>query len=881
MLEGFTLGQAISDRSGVVCFSAMRGDSDKRYIVKKITLPASQVQVEALLGAGIYQDAQAVDTYYRELACAVREEVRILDQLAGQRGFVPYQGCQIEPLEDGIGYEVQLLSRYRTSLERHIRHTRMTHLGAVNLGIDLCAALALSREAGWLYVDLKPENIFLFGDQEYRIGDLGFVSMDSLAYASLPDRYRSLYTAPEVCDAFARLNPTMDTYALGLVLYQIYNNGWLPFLDADERKRWQEKLAAGEPMTPPAGADPEMAEIICKACAPDPADRWQTPAQMGHALISYMQRIGADDIPIEPIEKPQAEEPEPEAEPIEEAVIEVEEEQENTEAPLLTEEPAEEASPEPAEEPVPEPETPEEEKPAPAVPAPRVRKPWFRSFFKKLLRRLFSLALVAALVFGAWYYYQNYYLQPIDEMVCKGSGNQVSVFVTTALDESKLTVICKDTYGNAVKGTLADGAVTFSDLLPGSQYIITLEAEGFCQLTGTTSVTYSTPAETKIMHMAAITAHESGSAIISFGVEGQDPGQWILTMETEGEEPKTVEFSGHSVTVTGLTVGAEYTFTLMGVGDVLQVGENVLTHVACDLIQARNLAFSAYEDGALTMVWDAPESASVGRWFVRCTSADGYDQSLETTDPTATFTGLTAGTRYTVEVIAENMTLGVRTDIVADANNISGFAGNLEGSTITLTWDYGGAVPEGGWNILWSADGGDEQLLTATENTATLSPAAPGTTYTFTIQPPRGTSLQSATCTVTVPRAGAFQSGGLKLENVAVAVYAIPAEEPWDHLTLAEAEKTNSFAPGGSLVLLYTASVPVEADDTEHETLFVIRNSQGSLVSATSRTRTWAESWTDGFCTEIVNNLPTVRGSYTLSVYVDGGALAIMPFFIQ
>ena len=105
-LDGFSLGQSISDHSGVECFPAMRDDSEKRYIVKKISLPASQVQVEALLLTGVYQDAQAVDTYYRELACAVREEVRILDQLAGQRGFVPYQGCQIEPLEDGIGYEM-------------------------------------------------------------------------------------------------------------------------------------------------------------------------------------------------------------------------------------------------------------------------------------------------------------------------------------------------------------------------------------------------------------------------------------------------------------------------------------------------------------------------------------------------------------------------------------------------------------------------------------------------------------------------------------------------------------------------------------------------------------------------------------------------------
>ena len=229
MLDGFSLGQAISDHSGVECYPAMRDDSEKRYIVKKISLPASQIQVEALLLTGVYRDAQAVGAYYKELAQGVCEEVRILEKLAGQRGFVPYQSCQMETMEDGIGYEVFLLSRYRKTLERFTQRNPMTHLSAVNLGIDLCAALAVSREAGWLYVDLKPENIYLFGDQEYRIGDLGFVAMDSLAYASLPDRYRSIYTAPEVADAYSSLNATMDTYALGLVLYQVYNNGQLPF----------------------------------------------------------------------------------------------------------------------------------------------------------------------------------------------------------------------------------------------------------------------------------------------------------------------------------------------------------------------------------------------------------------------------------------------------------------------------------------------------------------------------------------------------------------------------------------------------------------------------------------------------------------------------
>ena len=174
----------------------------------------------------------------------------------------------------------------------------------------------------------------------YSFGDVGFVAMDSLKYASLPDRYRSIYTAPEVADAYASLNATMDTYALGLVLYQIYNLGKLPFSGEEERKSWLERLAAGEAIEPPVGADEEMGAIITKACAYDPADRWQTPAELGHVLISYMQRNGVEDIPIGAPEEPEEQEEEAIAE--EEPAVETAEEAPAEEIPA-TESPAEAA----------------------------------------------------------------------------------------------------------------------------------------------------------------------------------------------------------------------------------------------------------------------------------------------------------------------------------------------------------------------------------------------------------------------------------------------------------------------------------------------------------------------------------------------------------
>ena len=177
LLDGFVVGNPMSTRNGVRCCPAMKENSTEKYIVKIISVPASQVQLDALLLTGAYKDpAEAMD-YFKEVADGIVREAEFLNTVAKLEGFLPYEGWQILPMEDGkLGYEVYLLSTYKRSLQRYMRKHPITHLEAVNLGLDLCTALAISRRAGHLYVDLKPSNVFLSKGKEFRIGDLGFIS---------------------------------------------------------------------------------------------------------------------------------------------------------------------------------------------------------------------------------------------------------------------------------------------------------------------------------------------------------------------------------------------------------------------------------------------------------------------------------------------------------------------------------------------------------------------------------------------------------------------------------------------------------------------------------------------------------------------------------
>ena len=68
LLDHFDIGNPISDHDGVRCCPAMKKGSNERYIVKIISIPASQTQLDALLLTGAYPDTDSALQYFGELA---------------------------------------------------------------------------------------------------------------------------------------------------------------------------------------------------------------------------------------------------------------------------------------------------------------------------------------------------------------------------------------------------------------------------------------------------------------------------------------------------------------------------------------------------------------------------------------------------------------------------------------------------------------------------------------------------------------------------------------------------------------------------------------------------------------------------------------------
>lgn len=937
MLDNFVMGEPMSNHHGVRCCPAMPNDSDERYIVKIISIPASQVQADALLLTGAFHNEESALAYFKELADDVVKETEILKKLSALEGFLPYDKYQIEPMEGEIGYDIYLISPYKQSLERHFRKKPMTHLGAVNLGLDLCAAMAACRRSGYLYVDLKPGNVFLTGNSEYKVSDLGFVKLDSLKYASLPDRYRSAYTPPEIKDAFSPISETADIYAIGLILYQAYNGGQLPFAGQ----------STGEAIPSPLFADYEMAEIIMRACDPDPENRWQDPLAMGQALVAYMQRNSVNDTPIVPppvtnnepdepvIENPVqpapsknsdgldldqllegvsldgpstddgselsfmsemiSDETAPDAEHAEgieyhELSGDISDMLSQADDLIAHETPDPVVAPEPIDVPIPEPivlnenvseeapnedyidddEEDEAEDSAVAVKQeaqPKKRKPVIRIFGIILVCLLFVGA-----AFGGYYYYSNYYIQTIDDMHIQGSEDHLTVILDTDIDESLLTVYCTDTYGNGDNAPVINGTATFSDLSANMIYTVRVEIEGMHQLKGKTSGTYTTPDQTNILNFNAVAGSEDGSVVLSFTVDGKEPNGWIVEYSTEGEDTRSMSFTGHTVPITGLTLDKTYTFKLVSPTMLYIIGNNTVEFTASSLVYARELIITACNADGLTATWSAPEATNVTNWNVVCYNDSGFRQEITTDQNSVTFTGIDPSSAYNVEVTAEGMTVSTRAYVTANSATISNVQANTETlGQVEITWESGDVLPTGGWLLLYSTQGSTHQeVLRAEENKVLLKPALFGETYSFTIQAADGSTVFNGSFSCTTPEAEDFVGFGVKKKNLSFHMCKTPEESNWNEDDLEKSDYTTTFKIGEQASFLVKLNTKYNSVKENVVTTYVIRDEQGVFYSINSTEKTWRDMWYQRRCELDIPALPTAAGNYTMEIYFNG-----------
>lgn len=272
-------------------------EEDKRYYaaVRYIAIPDGPDKRKESDAQGTDDDA-CLDDRYRQQLDSLLAEIEINSHFTGNRNIAAYKEYWVFPRKNGMGFDVFIRMELLHRLSEYQKSHPMTNLEAAKLGEDICSALETLQRENVVHGDVRPDNIFVDDEGNYKLGNL--------SATGVPPGKRSLsFKAPEV--VMGELgDPGVDLYALGLTLYRLVNHGRGPFLPpiSEQATKSVKALAhkrrlRGEPLPPPAQADDVLAGIILKACAFVPGDRWENAGQMRKALTDYRQHLNQTMMP--------------------------------------------------------------------------------------------------------------------------------------------------------------------------------------------------------------------------------------------------------------------------------------------------------------------------------------------------------------------------------------------------------------------------------------------------------------------------------------------------------------------------------------------------------------------------------------------------------
>lgn len=276
-------------------YKMVKVDLDREYFsaVKHLSLPKDSSEEKNLFSEGMVTDHDTLKKYYDDVLENLRSEIDFSYKLKGHTNIVSYEDHFICPKSSGVGYDIFIKMELLTSLEDLIRQGGLNVWDAVKLGEDICRALTVVRREKIIHRDIKPGNIFINNNGDYKLGDFGVSRLMDRKMGSMTRVGTPNFMAPEVANE-GRGDYRVDICSLGLVLYRLLNKNRAPFLPLPpERVGYNANMLAnkrrlqGEPLPPPADADEALSAIILKSCAYRPEERWNSAEEMGKALAQY------------------------------------------------------------------------------------------------------------------------------------------------------------------------------------------------------------------------------------------------------------------------------------------------------------------------------------------------------------------------------------------------------------------------------------------------------------------------------------------------------------------------------------------------------------------------------------------------------------------
>ena len=301
VLDGWNVTRLLGEGGYGKVFEIERSEFGQTYraALKVITVPQSSAEVRSVISEGM--SVSQAEAYFHGIVEELMHEFSIMFKLKGTANVVSCEDLRVLEHPDGIGWDILIRMELLHPLLPYVYQHPMARRDIIRLGIDICKALELCQRYNIIHRDIKPENIFISDNGDYKLGDFGIARTIERTTSGLSKKGTYSYMAPEVYIG-KKYGFSVDTYSLGLVLYRMLNKNRGPFLPQppeaityDNREQALARRMSGEPLPRPFYGEGRLGEIVLKACAFDPKDRYSSPQQLRQELeaILYTQTDAA------------------------------------------------------------------------------------------------------------------------------------------------------------------------------------------------------------------------------------------------------------------------------------------------------------------------------------------------------------------------------------------------------------------------------------------------------------------------------------------------------------------------------------------------------------------------------------------------------------
>lgn len=275
-------------------YKIYREDFGKRYYsaLKVIKIPQTQAELRSIRYE--FPDDKSLGDYYDNFVKDFAKEIEVMAELKGNSNIVSFEDHAFLKNEDGIGWTILIRMELLTPFMEYQAIHPLTKQDILKLGVDMCTALDVCEKRKIIHRDIKPDNIFITHDGDYKLGDFGISRELEKTTGGLSKKGTYSYMAPEVYTGKA-YNSTVDIYSLGIVLYRLFNHNRAPFMPPapepitmSAREEAFKRRITGVPIPDLPSQSDAVNRMLKKACAYQPRERYQNAGEMKQALLELL-----------------------------------------------------------------------------------------------------------------------------------------------------------------------------------------------------------------------------------------------------------------------------------------------------------------------------------------------------------------------------------------------------------------------------------------------------------------------------------------------------------------------------------------------------------------------------------------------------------------